>query len=354
MIACVDLFCGIGGLTHGLIRGGIRVAAGVDVDAHCRFPYESNNAAKFIEKDARELSGAALKRLWPKGAHTLLAGCAPCQPFSTYSRKGRQSRGDLKWGLVAEFARLIAETKPEFVTMENVPQLRDHPVFKEFLSAVGGYHVWSEIVECALYGIPQARKRLVLLASRRGPISLAESHLIDEMGAPTVREAIGHLPSLAAGEFDPKDRLHSACRLSALNLKRIRASRPGGTWRDWRPSLVSECHRKSSGETYPSVYGRMEWNAPSPTITTQCFGYGNGRFGHPEQDRAITLREAAILQTFPVSYKFLREGEKPKFSVIGRLIGNAVPVRLGEVVAKSFLGHVANLTSSRTRRKKVT
>jgi DNA (cytosine-5)-methyltransferase 1 len=254
--------------------------------------------------------------------------------------------------LVGDFARLIDEAKPDFVTMENVPQLRDHPVFEEFLASVSDYHVWSGIVECALYGVPQTRKRLVLLASRRGPISLAEPTLIDERAAPTVRDAIAHLPSLAAGESDAKDKMHSACRLSPLNLKRIRASKPGGTWRDWKASLVSACHRKSSGETYPSVYGRMEWNSLSPTITTQCFGYGNGRFGHPDQDRAITLREAAILQTFPVSYKFLRKGEKPKFSTMGRLIGNAVPVRLGEVVAESLLQHLKSPPASGNRKRR--
>lgn len=342
MIACVDLFCGVGGLTHGLVRGGINVLAGFDVDPQCRFAYEANNDAKFIDKDIGELRGDDLLAIWPRRAYTLLAGCAPCQPFSTYSRKGRKSRADAKWGLVAEFGRLIDESKPDLVTMENVPQLADHRVFDEFLDSIGDYHVWHGIVECTHYRIPQTRKRLVLLASRLGSISLLPP-LINTQGTPTVRDAISHLPKLAAGESDPSDNLHRACRLSRLNLRRIRASKPGGTWRDWDRSLVSRCHRKKTGETYPGVYGRMEWNAPSPTITTQCFGYGNGRFGHPEQDRAITLREAAILQTFPPSYKFLPPGIVPKFSTMGRLIGNAVPVRLGEVVAKSIMRHVAAL-----------
>lgn len=340
MIACVDLFCGVGGLTHGLIRGGINVVAGFDVDPQCRFPYEANNDARFIDKDISELRGDDLRAIWPKHVYTLLAGCAPCQPFSTYSRKGRASRRDTKWGLVAEFGRLIDESEPDLVTMENVPQLADHHVFDEFLDSLDDYHVWHGVVECAHYRIPQTRKRLVLLASRLGTIALLPAR-IDQMASPTVRDAIGHLPRLAAGESDPQDRLHCACRLSRLNSRRIRASKPGGTWRDWNQSLVSKCHRKKTGETYPSVYGRMEWDAPSPTITTQCFGYGNGRFGHPEQDRAITLREAAILQTFPPSYMFLPPGSSPKFSTMGRLIGNAVPVRLGEVVAESILGHVA-------------
>lgn len=119
-------------------------------------------------------------------------------------------------------------------------------------------------------------------------------------------------------------------------------------------ALIAKCHRKTTGETYPSVYGRMEWDAPSPTITTQCFGYGNGRFGHPKQDRAITLREAAILQTFPESYEFLERGEEPKFSTMGRLIGNAVPVRLGEVVAESLCKHLRAIKRKlNTRRKRL-
>lgn len=343
MIACVDLFCGLGGLTHGLARRGIRVVAGVDLDEQCRFPYTENNDAEFIHKDVQKLSGKELRKLWPKRCRTLLAGCAPCQPFSTYSRKGRKSRADEKWVLVSDFGRLIRESQPDFVTMENVPQLLDHPVFKKFVSSLRGYETWFRIVECADYGVPQTRKRLVLLASRLGPISLCPPPLINEEDAPTVVNALSHLPPLAAGESDPHDRLHSACRLSALNLKRIKASKPGGSWRDWDRSLIAKCHRKETGETYPSVYGRMEWDAPAPTITTQCFGYGNGRFGHPKQNRAITLREAAILQTFPRTYRFLPDGERPKFSVMGRLIGNAVPVRLGEVVAESLIQHVAEV-----------
>jgi DNA (cytosine-5)-methyltransferase 1 len=335
MITCVDLFCGLGGLTHGLKKGGVHVVAGIDIDPQCRFPYEENNDARFIEQDVRDLTGKQLKALWGNGTYSLLAGCAPCQPFSTYSRKGRKSRKDQKWELVADFGRLVAEAHPDFVTMENVPQLLDHSVFAQFRSSLTGYNIWHDVVECADYGVPQTRKRLVLIASRVGPLSVPPP-LIDEKSQATVRSAISHLPRLAVGKRDPHDALHSACKLSALNLRRIRASKPGGTWRDWDPSLVAKCHRRKSGDTYPSVYGRMEWDAPAPTITTQCFGYGNGRFGHPQQDRAITLREAAILQTFPESYRFLRDGERARYYVLGRLIGNAVPVRLGEVIAKSL------------------
>jgi len=331
----VDLFCGLGGLTHGLSKGGVHVVAGIDIDPQCRFPYEQNNSAEFIERDIRDVSGDTLRDLWGGRTYTLLAGCAPCQPFSTYSRKGRGTREDKKWDLVADFGRLVNEAQPDFVTMENVPQLLDHAVFAEFHSSLNGYQVWQQIIECAQYGVPQTRKRLVLLASRLGPITLVPPSPNDKKA--TVRAAISHLPRVAAGRCDPKDQLHVASSLSELNLRRIRASKPGGTWRDWEPNLVARCHQRRSGNTYPSVYGRMEWDAPAPTITTQCFGYGNGRFGHPQQDRAITLREAAILQTFPDSYRFLPDGARACFYVLGRLIGNAVPVRLGEVVAESLI-----------------
>ena len=350
-INCVDLFCGLGGLTHGLVRGGIRVTAGVDIDPLCRFAYESNNSAPFFERDVRSLTSLDLDEMFGAGDLRLLAGCAPCQPFSTYSRIGRQSRRNEMWNLLSEFGRLVRETQPEIVTMENVPQLVHHPIFGAFLGDLTGYCVSHQIVECSRYAIPQTRRRLVLLASKLGAIKLVSPEGWQDSEA-KVRAAISGLRPLAAGETDASDALHSACRLSDINLRRIRASTPGGTWRDWDKALIAACHRKNSGATFPSVYGRMSWDEPSPTITTQCFGYGNGRFGHPEQDRAITLREAAILQTFPPSYRFLACGQRVRFSVLGRLIGNAVPVRLGEVIAESVLRHVKSVRVGRQRQRR--
>lgn len=338
MITCVDLFCGLGGLTHGLQCGGVNVVAGIDIDSQCRFPYEHNNKARFVESDVRGVTGDLLEQLWGDGNLRLLAGCAPCQPFSTYSRGAKKIYGDAKWALVSDFGRLIEESQPDLVTMENVPQLLDHKVFDDFVASLTGYYVSHSIIECHDYGVPQTRKRVVLLASKLGPIAILPPL---RRTIASVRRAISHLRPLSAGESDPSDPLHSACRLSRLNLQRIKASKPGGTWRDWDESLIAGCHKKTSGATYPSVYGRMKWDAPAPTITTQCFGYGNGRFGHPEQHRAISLREAALLQTFPKSYCFLKDGEQVRFNVLGRLIGNAVPVKLGKVLAKSFIKHVA-------------
>jgi DNA (cytosine-5)-methyltransferase 1 len=154
---------------------------------------------------------------------------------------------------------------------------------------------------------------------------------------------------LKAGEVCPTDPLHQACELSPLNLKRIRASTPGGSWRDWDKRLVADCHKKSSGKTYPSVYGRMSWDEPAPTMTTQFYGFGNGRFGHPEQDRAISLREGAIIQSFPRSYKFVPAGEPIYRKPIGRLIGNAVPVNLAKAIGKTIVRHVRDCQQPKRR-----
>lgn len=349
-IQAIDLFCGAGGLTHGLEQAGVRVVAGYDLDPACAYPYEANNKARFFERDIATLSGDELSSQWGDGLR-LLAGCAPCQPFSTYML-GKQERDNSKWNLLAEFGRLVVETQPDLVSMENVPNLRKMDIFTDFLRLLEtqGYSVWWKIVSCLEYGIPQKRSRLVLLASKLGVIELKPA---THANAITVREAIGHLPPVTAGSPNPEDSLHIASALSPINYQRIRASKPGGSWRDWPKPLVAACHKKTTGERYGSVYGRMTWDNPAPTMTTLCYGYGNGRFGHPEQDRAITLREAAIFQTFPENYQFLPSQEAATFRNLGRLIGNAVPVRLGEVVGLSILEHLAQVDSVAAPSKRV-
>ena len=342
-IAAIDLFCGAGGLTHGLIRAGLPVVAGIDLDLNCKFPFEANNDAVFIHGNVAGVDADALRSTYPEGAARVLVGCAPCQEFSRYSRReDRRGTQSQKWALLGQFAKLVEQVRPAAVSMENVPELSCHPVFGEFVETLqaSGYHVTYSNVYCPDYGIPQHRTRLVLFASPVGPITL-----IPPTHPPgryrTVEHAISKLRPLSRGQVDAKDPLHRACTLSDLNYTRIRASRQGGCWREWPKHLIARCHQAASGKTYPSVYGRMEWDKPAPTITTQFFGFGNGRFGHPEQDRAISLREGSILQSFPRTYKFSQKTEDICFSVMGRLIGNAVPVRLGEVIGKSILNHMA-------------
>lgn len=337
-VSCIDLFCGVGGLTHGFVKEGLPVAAGIDLDAACRYPYEQNNNTIFVERDVSQVGPNDLNEFFGDAELKVLAGCAPCQPFSTYSQRYDLNRNE-RWGLLYEFARLAEGTRPNVITMENVPSVQKHEVFHDFVTELEnfGYHVWYSVVDSSHYGVPQTRKRMVLLASLHGPIKM-----IDRTHAKpiTVRQAIGRLEPIPAGGSSNSDGLHVAANLSELNLRRIKASEPGGSWRDWPQELVAKCHREGTGKTYPSVYGRMEWDKPAPTMTTQCYGFGNGRFGHPEQDRAISLREAAVIQGFPKNYKFLEKGARIEFKTLGRMIGNAVPVGLGQAIAKSIKAHV--------------
>jgi len=344
-MSAVDLFCGAGGLTRGLLDAGIRVEAGYDIDENCRYPYEHNNSpTKFHKQCITKLTGKQLSNHFRKGDIRILVGCAPCVTFSKYTQ-GRDHRSDPKWSLLSHFARLIRELKPDIVSMENVPELQRHSVFDKFLEALAdqGFHFAEEpatrVVYCPDYGIPQHRTRLVLVASRFGSIELVPpTHRPNQYR--TVSDALGSLPKLKAGEVCSRDPMHRTSRLSALNLRRIRHSKPGGTWRDWPEGLIAKCHKAKTGRAYSGVYARMEWNQPSPTITTQFYGFGNGRFGHPEQARGLSLREGALLQSFPKSYAFVKPGSKYYFTPIGMMIGNAVPVRLAEIVGWTIKRHL--------------
>lgn len=348
-ICAADLFCGVGGLTRGLELAGISVELGIDIDPACEFPFTANNKAAFLLKSVEDVASVDVSAAFGDATFKLLAGCAPCQPFSTYSQ-GWSCPSDDRWNLLEHFSRLVRDTGAHLVTMENVPPLAREDVFADFVGVLEdeGFDVFHTVVNCADYGVPQQRQRLVLLASTLGPIKLICPTTPEDRRI-TVKEAIGNMPPLAAGEVYEEDPLHRACELSPLNLKRVRASKPGGTWRDWDESLRAACHRKQSGKTYPSVYGRMTWDDPSPTMTTQYYGFGNGRFGHPDQDRAISLREGAILQSFPKSYEFVPKGNPIYRKTVGRLIGNAVPVNLGAAIGKSIVLHVEEWLDSQDR-----
>ena len=345
-IKVIDLFCGIGGLTHGLVKEGLDVVAGIDNDISCQYGYEKNNPSQFIGADILDITADQINDLFGSSKKTVrvLAGCAPCQPFSKLNPR---SVTEKQLEPLDKFAKLIEETQPDIVSMENVSGLAKegkYPVFKDFLDTLekNGYKYKYEIVDTSEYGVPQSRKRLVLLASKYGGIGLIKkTHKNNKV---TVRDVISGLEPIPDGEIHKKDRLHRSRKLSPLNMKRIKATpKDGGSSKAWKDHLMLECHKKKSGHTYRnSVYGRMRWDEPAPTMTTQCVGLGNGRFGHPEQNRAISLREAAIFQTFPKSYKFFGPKEEIVTAKAARYIGNAVPVRLGVVIGKSIKQHVNN------------
>ncbi len=335
----VDLFCGAGGLSYGFKEEAFHIAAGIDTDEACRFPFEENLEALFLLQDVSSVTAEQIEALFAPGQARILVGCAPCQPFSAYNAKNT----DTKWQLLGSFQRIIREVLPDVVSMENVPRLLTYArgtVFRSFIDGLkkDGYGVAWRVLNGADFGLAQVRHRLVLIASRRGiPRLPSPSHAKQQR---TLREEVGLLQPLQHGESSNGDRMHCARRLSPVNAKRIAASKPGGTWRDWPLEIRAKCHLRQSGKTYRNVYGRMLWDKPAPTITTQFSGYGNGRFGHPEQDRALTLREGALLQGFPFDYEFVQPGKPVRFGAVSRLIGNAVPVKLSVAIASAVRTHL--------------
>ncbi len=336
----LDIFCGIGGLSYGLKQAGLNILAGLDCDDSCSIAFERNCGAKFISADIAQYDFKDVHSYFQRDLVKILVGCPPCQPFSSHTFKSKNKMNDGRWNLIRYFVDAIDILEPEVISMENVRGIIKTDVFSDFVEHVRsrGYQIDFEVVYCPDFGIPQNRSRLVLVGSRLGDIRVpAKTHCKEQYV--NVRDAIKELPDLKAGETSDEDILHRCRNLNSVNLTRIRHSKPNGTWREWRKDLLPPCYRKTSGKTYPSVYGRMSWNEVAPTITTQFYNYGSGRFGHPEQDRALSIREGALLQTFPRFFDF---GDHITLSTTGRHIGNAVPPRLGYVIGKEIMKHVRN------------
>lgn len=344
MIA-IDFFCGGGGMTKGLIDAGIQVLAGIDSNPRCRETYETNNHNTYLQCDICELTPADLKTRFPELNNeddVLLVGCAPCQPFSSLRKEEYDENGKpiphKSVNLLTEFGRFVKGIRPAHVMVENVPGLKGKgaDVLNKFKNMLikEGYMFDEKILYAKNYGVPQNRRRYILIASRRfHPVIPNSTHGAKQGLLPycTVRQTIEKYPPIACGETDKNIANHCSSQLSDLLLERIRATpHDGGSRTDWPKDLILECHKSFKGHT--DVYGRMKWDEPSPTLTVKCFSLSNGRFGHPEQDRAISLREAAALQTFPDDYIFYGSIQE-----IGKQIGNAVPVLLANVMGTYIL-----------------
>ena len=331
-VVCVDLFCGCGGLTRGLRDAGIRVIKGVDMDGTARETYERNNpGSAFVQADLRDVSSDEIvDGVERNGSDLLLAGCAPCQPFSKHTTgEGHDERRSL----VRCMARMVEDILPEYVLMENVPgfDTKSNTYRAELMRVLNGnkYEVDDGVVNAADYGVPQARRRYVLLASRKGSLDIPAG-VIDKPRS--VRNTIFHFPKIRAGESHWHVKNHVAPALSETNMERIKATRrDGGSMRDIPRSLWARCHRGHDGHT--DTYGRMRWDGPAPTLTCRCTSFSNGRFGHPSQDRAISVREAAALQTFPDDYVF-----HSRMTANSRHIGNAVPVLVARAMGEAIIG----------------
>ena len=332
------MFCGAGGLTRGALNAGIEVVAGFDVDQRVAASYRRNNrGVEFFQSDIRATSPTdVMNAIGPFSDDDLiLMGCAPCQSFSTLIRDEHR-RPDAT--LLGQFGRLIESIKPAVVIMENVPgiaRVRGYSTFRRFLRILrlAGYKCAVGVLNAKDYGVPQNRKRLVLVGSRTFKPSLPKpTHGERIQEYQTVRQTISHYPSLSAGETHLDVPNHASSGLSALSLRRIRATaHDGGGWKSWPRELMLDCHIRSPNG-HSDVYGRLRWDAPGPTLTSRCTSISNGRYAHPEQDRGISLREAAALQSFPDDYVFFGT-----YSHIAKQIGNAVPVKLAEAICKHVL-----------------
>lgn len=330
----VDLFCGAGGLTRGLARAGIRVARGIDSDAAARDTYERNNpGSEFMHGNVGRIGAVALlDGIGLGGSELMLAGCAPCQPFS---RHVADSKGDRRRSLMGRFADLVDDVRPDHVLAENVPMFRGCGSHRRMIRTLEGrgYHYDDGVVDAADYGVPQHRRRYVLLASKRRRVALPDPTHGPSAGSDwlTVRNAIAAYPAVAHGESHGTVPNHVASGLSKKNVRRMRLTpRDGGSRRDVR-GMTLKCHRGHDGHS--DVYGRMRWDSPAPTLTCRCNSISNGRFAHPDQDRGMTIREAAAIQTFPEDYVF--HGATMERNAAH--VGNAVPVLMAERLGMAFV-----------------
>ncbi|MFH1310736.1 MAG: DNA cytosine methyltransferase [Candidatus Omnitrophota bacterium] len=339
-IVAIDLFCGAGGVTCGMRKAGIRVPLGVDKD-NFKDTYEKNNPGSlFWQADISKISGREIiERVnLQAGEKLLLAACAPCQPFSLQNKKRHQvGSEDKRENLLAEVIRIVdeMERKPDYIFAENVPGIKLNPVFKKFEEYLYSqyYSLKHGVVNAASYGTPQSRRRLILIAKKDGFIDFPKkTHGKGLKEEVTVKKAFKGLPPIKAGGGSLKYPDHICRKLSKTNLERLECIPKDGGSRDVLPNrLVLDCHKKAN--VHKDVYGRMAWNKPAPTLTTRCICLSNGRFGHPSQNRAISVREAARLQGFPDEYIFYGNGLDSK----AKQVGNAVPVQVAEAFGKYFL-----------------
>lgn len=335
-LKAVDFFCSIGGVSLGFKQAGIAVLGGIDIDKSCKETYEKNIEAKFLPADVSNLDKKEVGQFFKikrNQDNLVFVGCSPCQYYSNIkTNKEKSCKTRL---LLEDFQEFVDYYRPGYVFIENVPGLDKNPEsplgkFKKFLKE-NDYAFDDNVLNAKYFGVPQNRRRYVLIASRvKKKIKLPEE---DKTDIKTVRQAIGDYNTfkpIKHGEKDTTPFAHSSAKLSKTNLIRIKDTDHDGGSRDgWKPRTPRlSCYKKHKGHT--DVYGRMYWNKPSPAITTRFVSYSNGRYGHPEQDRAISLREGATLQSFPEDFVFYSNSQ----GTVAKMIGNAVPPKLAEAIGK--------------------
>lgn len=334
----IDFFCGAGGLTYGLKTAGIQVLAGIDNNKACKATFEKNNRKTlFLEKDISKYSPTELmtdSKIKRKDDYMIFAACAPCQFWTrihTNKNKSKKTKN-----LILNFNKFVKYFKPGFVVVENVPGILLKSQIEILISALKnlGYHVNHSVIDMSLYGIPQKRKRFTLLASRVSTIPLPKP----KKKQLNVRDVLGErngFPAIKAGTRDKTHFLHSTLRLSEKNIQRLKMTKKDGGDRSiWvnRKNLQLPCYARNK-KVFSDTYARMWWNRPSPTVTTRFTSISNGRFAHPEENRGISLREGATLQTFPKTYNFV----ETNMTETAKMIGNAVPPKFAKIIGKQII-----------------
>ncbi len=335
----IDLFSGVGGLTLGLKQAGFKVIAAVEIDKTAINSYKSNHPeVRIIEGDVRQVSGKDLLKIAKVKKIDLIAGCPPCQGFSKLTDKN--SGFDPRNNLVLEMARIIEELRPRMVMLENVPGLmgKGAPLLNEFEKRLEniGYVVTKEVLQLADYGVPQSRRRLVLLAGKGFSVPLPQKTHSRKKWLPvkTVLKNLNEPVTLshALKNGGPKKfGWHVVRDLAPITIKRLKYLTPGGSRQELPLELRPNCHKNHSG--FSNVYGRMDGDSVSPTITSGCTTLSAGRFGHPYKNRTISVREAALIQTFPFNYKI----EADTMQKACELFGNALPCKFAEAVSRKCL-----------------
>lgn len=341
-LTAIDLFAGGGGLSQGLVQAGYNVVAAVELDSNAASTYQVNHSdTEVITNDIRFVSAKSLSTMLNGKQLDLLAACPPCQGFSSLTSSKRED--DPRNSLIVEVGRLIKELKPKSIMIENVPGLmsRGKSYLSDFLAILEseGYKYSFSVLQVADYGVPQFRKRFVLLAGLGFDIPIpANTHSgrADSTLKPwlTVKDAIYNLQDTVELQYSallggPEAvNWHVTRTINDLTKKRLSFIKPGGSRFDMPDELRPDCHKgKNTG--FSNVYGRMSWDKPAPTITSGCTTLSKGRFGHPDKLRTISVREAALLQTFPMDYKF----NVSSIDAVCRIIGNALPCKFAEIMA---------------------
>ncbi len=334
MFNAIDIFSGCGGLSLGLKRAGFRIKVAVEIDENANKTFKLNHTkTRVIQKDIRQVCSTEITRFFDGETMHLLAGCPPCQGFSSVRRLNKKNVRDKRNSLVLDYLRLVKDLKPLAIMMENVPGLENYFLFKRLISEIkkAGYFFDYKIVNIKDYGVPQSRRRLVLVGSLLGEIKVASELNLKQK---TVRHAIQKLPE----PRHSSDWLH---RVVAVHSKEVQerillTPKDGGSRKDLPKKYTLACHNAiESG--FNDIYGRLRWDDVSSTITGGCLNPSKGRFLHPEQDRCISAREAAILQSFPRSYKFAEGSSKTDLAL---MIGNALPPEFSYYQSKNIHEHL--------------